>query len=70
MNEDNKAPGKDEKLENPLIKYKNLIIIFFLFVIATVTILVNNEIFIISFQKITAIPSMIIYCNGVVFMAF
>lgn len=56
MNEDNKAPGKDEKLENPLIKYKNLIIIFFLFVIATVTILVNNEIFIISFQKITAIP--------------
>lgn len=53
--EDNKVVAAEEKLENPLIKYKNLIILFFLFVIATLTVLSNNEIFVVSFQKIKAI---------------
>ena len=53
--EDNKVVAAEEKLENPLIKYKNLIILFFLFVIATLTVLSNNEIFVVSFQKKKAI---------------
>lgn len=46
---------KDEKLQNPLVKYKNSIFIFLLFLIALLILLLNSQMFTVSFEQIKAI---------------
>lgn len=50
----------EEKIKNPLEKYKNLILFFFLSLIAFLILLLNSQIFTVSYQQIKAIPGIYI----------
>lgn len=47
----------EQKIKNPLEKYKNLILFFFLSLIAFLILLLNSQTFTVSYQQIKAIPA-------------